>query len=997
MAKEVSVSFKLGATLAGSYRTAFQDAAGQARMVSQAIREMGNTPVGQLGAALEKQGARLTGLAGKLEQAEAKLAGLRAQAESAGASSSRFASRIKAAESRVFDLTAELELNQKEMQGLALQAGKVSGSVQALQADYAGLVRRMDQARAARSALQAHMANTRALQAERQDLQSRLLGTAAVGATAAIPVKLAVSAEDVFADLRKVMDAPEEVMQQLFADAQAMSSRTGKSFEDIVTIMTAAAQAGLGKTREEMLGVAEQATKMSIAWGVSAEQAGKSLATWQAAMGLTAEQSRHTADVINALSNEMNAEAGEIDQIFTRMGPLMKASGFSTQNIAALATAFKAAGAEVEVSGTAMKNFVNVLAAGESGLTDARKGIYKYLQIDPNELQKQLQTDAMGAVMRVLQALQRVRPEERNSIMGQLFGQESLAAIAPLMSEYKTLLKAVSIANSDVAGSVDQEYANRMKTTATSLAKVTQSARNLGVTVGTALLPVVGAVAEGGASVLNVVRDLARRFPRLTGVVMGAGAGIATLAVGGVALGLVLNVLRTAANGLGGVLLRMNAAQLAAAGGAQTLTFWQRASSLASLSWRDVLAGVGGRLMALTGLLRGATLSTIALGTVQRACAAGAAILSGGLRLVGVALRFAMGPMGVVFTAVTVAAGLIIDNWSTVGPFFHSLWSGIVSVFQWAWGIIKGIMDSVAEAATWIGKKIDEMPVLGSAKRGIGKAIGWFSGEDEKAQPAANAKAAAEQSAAPNAKAAADTASSAKAPPMPDLPKVPDTKASASLQGLAGGGSDEEYFKQSFNDFMAAEEAAKKKGKKGSGSRASSGSTVVTLAGDNSRPQTLFIPAGSRTPVPVTTGATPQASGRVGIPTVLPQMITVPAPVQAAGHVDVPQALPTTAGALTALPRMITSPMSAQAAGHVGKPTALPRTPARLARRGGFTAQAAGNNGQIMVDLTQNFSLMSSDPRAVRRVLESIKPDMETLIRRALDKIASDRRRTAYA
>ena len=118
---------------------------------------------------------------------------------------------------------------------------------------------------------------------------------------------------------------------------------------------------------------------------------------------------------------------------------------------------------------------------------------------------------------------------------------------------------------------------------------------------------------------------------------------------------------------------------------------------------------------------------------------------------------------------------------------------------------------------------------------------------------------------------------------------------------------------------------------------------MVTLAGDNSRPQTLFIPAGSRTPVPVTTGTATQAAGRVG------------------------------------------------------KPTALPQTPARLARRGGTTAQAAGSNGQILVDLTQNFSLMSSDPRAVRRVLESIKPDMEALIRRALDKIASDRRRTAYA
>ena len=296
-------------------------------------------------------------------------------------------------------------------------------------------------------------------------------------------------------------------------------------------------------------------------------------------------------------------------------------------------------------------------------------------------------------------------------------------------------------------------------------------------------------MAEGGASVLNVVRDLARRFPRLTGVVMGAGAGIATLAVGGVALGLVLNVLRTAANGLGGVLLRMNAAQLAAAGGAQTLTFWQRASSLAS----PLVAGCSCRRGRQTfGPDRPAARRPF----VDRGFCRRSGHLRRrdgrplrGLRLVGVALRFAMGPMGVVFTAVTVAAGLIIDNWSTVGPFFHSCGAASWACFSGRGASSKGIMDSVAEAVTWIGQKIDEMPVLGSAKRGIGKAIGWFSGEDEKAQPAASAKAAAEQSAAPNAKAAADKASAIEAPPQcPTLPKSPDTKASASLQGLAAGG-----------------------------------------------------------------------------------------------------------------------------------------------------------------------------------------------------------------
>lgn len=953
MAREIALSFALGARLQSGFTTAFRSASDQAKAVSQSLRDMERTPVAKVGA----QRTKIRELSESLKEARGELDNLWQRASQAGAMTTIMARQIEQAERRVRTCTGALNRQTAAYRESLAQVAQTRGSVRGLAAEYGHLSAQMDRARAVQTAMAANRSQAGALQAQRADLQGRLLGTAAVGATAAIPVKLAVSAEDVFADLRKVSSAPEEVVQQLFADAQEQSNRTGKSFEEVVTIMTAAAQAGLGKTREEMLGVTDQATKMSIAWGVSAEQAGKSLATWRASMGLTAEQSRHTADVINALSNEMNAEAGEIDKVFTEVGPLMKSTGMATQDIAALAATLEASGAAPDKAATAMKNFLKVIAAGPAALTDERKSIYKYLQLDPAELQKQLQTDAKGAIMRVLEALQRVRPEERNSISTLLFGDDSLMAIMPLLTRIDTLRDAFRIANSDVSGSVDQEYANRMKTTATSLARLTQSARNLGVTVGTALLPVVGAVAEGGASVLNVVRDLARRFPRLTGVVMGAGAGIATLAVGGVALGLVLNVLRTAANGFGGMLLRMNAAQLTAAGGARTLTFWQRASSLASLSWRDVLTGVGGKLSALTGLLRGARLSTIAFTAVQGICAAGTAVLSGGLRLVGVALRFAMGPMGVVFTAMTVAAGLIIDNWSTVGPYFRSLWSGIVGVFQWAWGIIKRIMHSVAEAATWVGKKIDEMPVLGSAKRGISKAIDWFSGDDEKEQAAANAKAAAEQSAAPNARAAADKTSAIEAPPMPDLPKAPDTKAPANLQGLAAVGGDEGYFKQSFNDFMAAEEAAKKKGKKGGGARASSGTTVVTLAGDNSRPQSLFFPAGSRTGVP----------------------------------------LPTTAGRSTLLSRTVAVAAPVQAAGRVGKPTALPQTPARLARRGGNAPQAAGSNGQIMVDLTQNFSLMSSDPRAVRRVLESIKPDMEALIRRALDKIASDRRRTAYA
>ncbi|MDE7372081.1 MAG: hypothetical protein K2N07_10175, partial [Desulfovibrio sp.] len=77
---------------------------------------------------------------------------------------------------------------------------------------------------------------------------------------------------------------------------------------------------------------------------------------------------------------------------------------------------------------------------------------------------------------------------------------------------------------------------------------------------------------------------------------------------------------------------------------------------------------------------------------------------------------------------------------------------------------------------------------------------------------------------------------------------------------------------------------------------------------------------------------------------------------------------------------------------------ALPQAPelAKAAMRGAAKASSPAS-GSVTVDLTQHFDLIADDARAVRKVLESIKPDMEALVRRALEKLQSDRRRTAYA
>ena len=286
-------------------------------------REFSGMPAADMGdrlaPMLAKQREALKALGGNLREAETRLAAFQAKAKDSGGASGALALKLARAEEEVGQLSAKLMQSgaaYRETVALATSAGNRIGE---LASRYRTLSASMEAAKRHQQAVDANMSRRAALRDQRSDLTGRLIGGAAQAATAAIPVKLAVSAEDTFADLKKVMNgADDELLGQVYQDALKMSSETGKSFEDVVAIMTSGAQAGLGKTREEMRSNTEQAIQMSIAWGVTAEQAGDSLATWRSSMGMTSQEARHTADVINALSNEMNGEAGEIDRIFTR-------------------------------------------------------------------------------------------------------------------------------------------------------------------------------------------------------------------------------------------------------------------------------------------------------------------------------------------------------------------------------------------------------------------------------------------------------------------------------------------------------------------------------------------------------------------------------------------------------------------------------------------------------------------------------------------------------
>ena len=1046
MASEFGVSFSLGANLDGSFGSAFRSANGQIAKVTQSIRAMEGTPVGKIGASLLAQREKTQKLVGSLKEAKGQLAGYWAEAERTGNITGTLAAQIERAERKVASLKGRLYQSNAAFREQNAEAVKVSGSVTKLRHDYDALNAAMNRAKSHRDALSANIARKNELRDQRSDLNGRLIGGAAQAATAAIPVKLAVSAEDTFADLKKVMNgADDELLGQVYQDALKMSSETGKSFEDVVAIMTSGAQAGLGKTREEMRSNTEQAIQMSIAWGVTAEQAGDSLATWRSSMGMTSQEARHTADVINALSNEMNGEAGEIDRIFTRMGPLLKGSGMASQDIAALGMAFKASGAEVEVAGTAMKNFTKVLSLGNA-MTKDQKEIFKHLGLDPNALQKQMQTDAKGAIMTLLTQLKRVPKEMQNAVSMKLFGDESIAAIAPLLDNLDLLKQAFKIANGNVDDSVLEEYLNRMETTATEEAKLAQQTRNLGITVGNAALPAYNAFLKTMSKGVGVITGFAKEYPNVTTALLGGVGALAALTVGGIVFGYAYNGLATTINAVKGGMLALRGATIANTAATRGGTIAALLNRAAHLSWADVGKGsvstvksLGSGMLSLVGIQKKASIGSVW-------AARGLKVLEGGTKILKVglgALKFAFGPVGIAIAGIGLAAYWLTENWSVVGPYFSKMWEWICGKFQWAVNKIKGFIKWIGDAAKWVSEALDFMS-MENAEKNSETALNWGFDGGQNEPAARQKKGGLREMPAENAEMVGPKPED-KAPDKPAGPKPMET--AKQLPGMPTGDAPGGDF---VDDSLPApdfsgwgdEDGKKKKGKKGKGVGPV---TVVSLDSGN-KFSTVFIPAASKkdkdASKPVGTSVLLPSSGdsetvafskagqnlvgglnktfdrlpklfdaslsKVSEPDIPPAVVNIPAsssspqpapraifhPVQRQDRSGSPFAV--LKNALGAAPDQWSRTVGAKF-GRDALPPVLPKTPMLLERNKKASAQRQPEaSGDIQI--VQHFNIADAgNLPALKKELRRLEPEFEKLVRRALERMRSDKARTAHA
>jgi TP901 family phage tail tape measure protein len=484
----------------------------------------------------------------------------------------------------------------------------------------------------------------------RKNLQATGLGSigfkeaikgGALAAPFVVGTHAAIQFESAMADVRKVVnfDTPRQ-FQEMGDDITKMSARLPMAATDIAKIVAAGGQAGIA--RDELKGFAEDAVKMGIAFDQTAEESGDMMAKWRTSFKLTQTDVVGLADKINYLGNTGPATAKQISDIVTRVGPLGEVAGVASGQIAALGATMAGVGVEQEVSATGIKNFMLALTKG-SAATKQQAQAFKALRLDSKQVASGMQKDAQGTMLGVLKRISAVDATKRPALLTNLFGSESIAAIAPLLTNLTLLegnFKKTGNAQ-QYAGSMQAEYASRAATTENNLTLMRNALMRNSIMLGNAFLPALNAVVTALQPLLNGVGDFIRDNPNLVQGIAAAAVAFTILRVGiiGAVVATKLLSLVLRANPIGLV-----ATAIAAAVGI-IVSNWDTLGPYFMRIWEVIKS---------TGQALWAWLKTV----------------------------FSWSPVG-----------RIVANWGVLAPYFEKIWESIQTAGEALWSWIKAAFD----------------------------------------------------------------------------------------------------------------------------------------------------------------------------------------------------------------------------------------------------------------------------------------------------------------
>lgn len=367
----------------------------------------------------------------------------------------------------------------------------------------------------------------------KENARSTLTKGAIFAGMVALPAKAAIDMESTDAEIAKVANFKDNNQKtQILEELKRITREdVAMPYSELGNLAAAGAQGGI-KT-EELSEFAKMSAKMAVAFDIEGGEAGDNAAKWKAAFGMkNLDQVREIADQINYLGNNSAASAPEISQVISKVGALGGVAGLDGGSIAALSATMIGQGVQTDVAGTGVKKLMTTLAGGgkNKGLTS--------LGFNMGNLAKGMSKDGSGTILKVLEKIKSLPKAQQAGKITEIFGQENVAAIAPLLSNLdllKTNLQMVGD-KTKYAGSMEQEFQTQNATTAKQLTMVKENLGQAGAAIGTELLPFIQDGSKKLVEIIQKVKEFQKENPVLFSQLTKLGFGLAALptAVSGV-------------------------------------------------------------------------------------------------------------------------------------------------------------------------------------------------------------------------------------------------------------------------------------------------------------------------------------------------------------------------------------------------------------------------------------------------------------------------------
>nr|WP_319606933.1 phage tail tape measure protein [Wolbachia endosymbiont (group A) of Cheilosia soror] len=379
--------------------------------------------------------------------------------------------------------------------------------------------------------------------------KSQMLETAGLALTLAAPIKVAIDFESAMADVKKVVQFDEndaihnEKAAEFGQKLKELSHTIPLSAAELAQIATSGGQLGVDK--EELLGFTTTVAKMSTAFDMSAEEAGDSIAKLANVYGIEVAGMERVGNIINHLSDNSAAKAGDMVKALAIVGGSAKQFGLDIKETSSLVNAFISLGKQPAKAATAINALLSKLQTAE-GQSKEFKAALEDMGITAEEMTQRISKNGQDALLYFFETLEKVGKQERSQILLNLFGQEYQDDVALLVGSLKNYKEAIKHLADEkkFEQSMQKEFNNRAATTANNLRLLRNAIAEVGMNLGSVMLPPLKWVSSLLREITKPIAWFAEKFPVITTGIMSVIAALIGLKVLAVSGGYAWNLIR---------------------------------------------------------------------------------------------------------------------------------------------------------------------------------------------------------------------------------------------------------------------------------------------------------------------------------------------------------------------------------------------------------------------------------------------------------------------